>query len=157
MIPCYVSLLLFSFFLTYILIIEFPYHLADPRLPLTISRPLVSPLVCPVAESRYSECTVSEVAAREIGFPSDDAAAASLAPGVTVAAAVGPSEEVAGAPQDMALALPSLHRAASPSTPLGTGDQRLDDDVLQQFDATHRLSELTAAWGTLATSFWEKL
>ena len=57
----------------------------------------------------------------------------------------------------MALALPSLHRAASPSAPLGTGDQRLDDDVLQQFDATHRLSELTAAWGTLATSFGEKL
>ena len=60
----------------------------------------------------------------------------------------------------MALALPSLHRAASPSTPLGTGDQRLDDDVLQQFDATHRLSELTAAWGnfaTFATSFGEKL
>ena len=46
---------------------------------------------------------------------------------------------------------------ASPSAPLGTGDQRLDDDVLQQFDATHRLSELTAAWGTLATSFGEKL
>ena len=57
----------------------------------------------------------------------------------------------------MALALPSLHRATSPSAPLGTGDQRLDDDVLQQFDATHRLSELTAAWGTLATSFGEKL
>ena len=57
----------------------------------------------------------------------------------------------------MALALPSLHRATSPSAPLGTGDQRLDDDVLQQFDATHRLSELTAAWGTLSTSFGEKL
>ena len=57
----------------------------------------------------------------------------------------------------MALALPSSHRAASPSAPLGTGARRLDDDVLQQFDATHRLSELTAAWGTLATSFGEKL
>ena len=56
----------------------------------------------------------------------------------------------------MALALPSSHRAASPSAPLGTGARRLDDDVLQQFDATHRLSELTAAWGTLVTSFWGK-
>ena len=57
----------------------------------------------------------------------------------------------------MALALPSLHRAASPSAPLGNGDQHLDDDVLQQFDATHWLLELTAAWGALSTSFGEKL
>ena len=57
----------------------------------------------------------------------------------------------------MALALPSSHRVASPSAPLGTGARRLDDDVLQQFDATHRLLEPTAAWGTLATSFGEKL
>ena len=76
---------------------------------------------------------------------------------MTVAAAVGPSEEVAGASQDTALVLPSLHRSASPSAPLGTSGQRLDDDVLQQFDATHRLSELTATWGTFATSFGEKL
>ena len=45
--PSYVSLLLFSFFLIHILIVEFPYHLADPRLPLTLSRPLISLLVCP--------------------------------------------------------------------------------------------------------------
>ena len=56
----------------------------------------------------------------------------------------------------MVLVLPSSHRPASPSA-LATGGQRLDDDVVQQFDATHRLSELTAAWGTLATSFGEKL
>ena len=129
MIPRYVSLLLFSFFLTHILIVVFPYHLADPRLPLTLSRLLVSPLVCPVAESRYSECTVSKVAVRETGFPSDDAAAASLAPGVTVAAVVGPSEEVAGASKDTALVLPSLHRLASPSAPLATGGQRFSLDV----------------------------
>ena len=29
--------------------------------------------------------------------------------------------------------------------------------MLQQFDATHRLSELTAAWGAFETSFGEKL
>ena len=94
---------------------------------------------------------------REIGFPGDHAATDLLAPGVTMAVAVGPSKEVAGASQDMALALPSLPRPTSSSVPLGTGGQRFDDDVVQQFDATHRLSELTAAWGTFATSFGEKL
>ena len=64
---------------------------------------------------------------------------------VTVVMAVGTSEEVAGASQDTALVLPSLPAPASPSAPLGTSSQRLDDDVLLQFDATHRLSELTAA------------
>ena len=60
----------------------------------------------------------------------------------------------------MALDLPSLLRPTSSSIPLGTGGQCLDDDMLQQFDATYRLSELTAAWGTFATfatSFGEKL
>jgi len=83
-----------------------------------------------------------------------------VAPEVTVVTAVGTSEEVAGASQDTALALPSLPAPASPLAPLGTGASRLDDDVLHQFDATHRLSELTAAWGNLAssaTSFGEKL
>ena len=100
---------------------------------------------------------VGEVAVRETGFLGDHAAADSLTPEVTVATAMGSSEEVAGASQDMALALPSLPRSTSSSVPLGTGGQRFDDDVVQQFDATHRLSELTATWGTLATSFGEKL
>ena len=60
---------------------------------------------------------------------------------------VGTSEEVAGASQDTALVLPSLPTPASPTAPLGTSSQRLDDYVLLQFDATHRLSELTAARG----------
>ena len=68
---------------------------------------------------------------RETGFPGDHTATDLLTPGATMAVAVDPSKEVARASQDMALALPSLHRAASPSAPLGTGDQRLDDDVLQ--------------------------
>ena len=74
--------------------------------------------------------------------------------------AVGTSEEVAGPSQDTALALPSSPAPASPSAPLGTSASRLDDDVLYQFDATHQLSELTVAWGNLAssvTSFGEKL
>jgi hypothetical protein len=43
---------------------------------------------------------------------------------------------------------------------LGIISQRLDDNVLREFDATHRLSELTTEWGILAagaTSFGEKL
>ena len=76
--------------------------------------------------------------------------------------AVGPSKEVARASsaQDMALVLSSSHRPASSSAPLATSSQHLDDDVVREFDATHRLSELTAAWGNLAagvTSFGEKL
>ena len=54
--------------------------------------------------------------------------------------------------------MPSSPRPASPS--LASGGPSFADDVVQQFDATHRLSELTAAWGslsTLATSFGEKL
>ena len=57
-------------------------------------------------------------------------AADPIAPKVTVAMAVGTSEEVAGASQDTALVLPSLPAPASPSAPLGTNSQRLDDDVL---------------------------
>ena len=91
---------------------------------------------------------------REAGSP---AVTDPIAPEVTVATVVGTSEEVAGASQDTALVLPSLPASASPSAPLGTSSQRLDDDVLLQFDATHRLSELTAAWGDLLTSFGEKL
>ena len=81
---------------------------------------------------------VGEVAVRETRFPGDHAAADLVALGEAVA--VDPSEEVAGASQDTTLVLPSLHRAASPSAPLATGGQCLDDDVLQQFDATYRLS-----------------
>ena len=82
---------------------------------------------------------------RETGFPGDHAASDLLTPGATMVVGVDPSKEVAGASQDMALALPSLSRPTSSSVPLGTGGQRFDDDVVQQFDATHWLSELTAA------------
>ena len=105
-------------------------------------------------ESRDLGCSVGELAVRETGSP---AAADPIAPKVTVATAVGTSEEVAGASQDMALVLRSLPALASPSALRGTSSQRLDDDVLLQFDATHHLSELTAAWGALSTSFGEKL
>ena len=56
--------------------------------------------------------------------------------------------------------MPSLPQPASPSPLLASDGLPLTDDVVQQFDATHRLSELTAARGslsTLVTSFGEKL
>ena len=128
MIPCYASLLLFLFF---------PDSYSYRRFFLSSCRP--SPSLNPPstssqssdlplrAESRDLECSVGEVAVREAGSP---AAADPVAPEVTVATAVGTSEEVAGASQDTALVLPSLPAPASPSAPLGTSSQRLDDDVL---------------------------
>jgi hypothetical protein len=53
-----------------------------------------------------------------------------------------------------------LHQPVSPPAALGINSQRLDDDVLWEFDATRRLSELTMEWGVLAAgaaSFGEKL
>jgi hypothetical protein len=62
---------------------------------------------------------------------------------VTVVA--GLSEEVAGASiaQVAALVPSSSHQPISPPAALGISRQRLDDDVLREFDATRRLSELT--------------
>jgi len=110
--------------------------------------------VPPSTEPQDSEHTVGEVAVGETRFSSDDAAAGLVAPEVTVAMVVDSSREVAGTSHDVSLILPSPHRPSSPSDPLST------EDVVHQFDATHRLSELTASWGdfvTFATSFGEKL
>ena len=77
-----------------------------------------------------------------------------------MAIAAGPSEGLALASLEIALVVPSSPRLASPSPSLASGGLSFADDVVQQFDATYRLSELTAAWGnlsTLATSFGEKL
>jgi hypothetical protein len=71
-----------------------------------------------------------------------------------MAMTVDSSRDVAGTSHDVSLILPSLHRPSSPFAPLST------EDVVHQFDATHRLSELIASWGdfvTFATSFGEKL
>ena len=137
------------------------------RFSLSSCRPLPSPNLqstsCQTSgaalcsESRDSECAIGEVALRGTGFSGDFIAADLLTPEVTVAAVVEPSGDVARASQGTALVLSSLPAPASPSAPLGTSSQRLDDEVLLQFDATHRLSELTAAWGALSTSFGEKL
>ena len=68
---------------------------------------------------------------RGTGFSGGSVAADLLAPEVTVAVAVEPSEEVAGASQGTSLVLSSLPRSASPSAPLPSGVQCLDDDVVQ--------------------------
>jgi hypothetical protein len=98
----------------------------------------------------------------ETGGPDDHATAESPTPEETVTVVVDPSKEVVGVSttQDTTLVLSSPHWPTSPSAALATSSQRLDDDVMRQFDATHRLSELTAAWRILAagvTSFGEKL
>ena len=77
-----------------------------------------------------------------------------------MAIALGPSEGLASASREVALVVASSPQPASPSPSLASGGPSFIDDVVQQFDATHRLSELTAAWGSLAssaTSFREKL
>ena len=92
-------------------------------------------------ESQDSERTVVEVAMRGAEY----AVADLLTPKVIMAMAADSSEGLAMASQEIALVVPSLHRPASPSPLLASSGPPLADDVVQQFDATHRLSELTAA------------
>ena len=94
---------------------------------------------------------VGEVVVGETRFSGDEAAAGLAPPEVTVAMAVDSSREVARTSHDVSLLLPSPHRSSSPTATLST------EDVVHQFDATHRLSELTTSWGDFATSFGEKL
>ena len=103
-------------------------------------------------EPQDLERTVGEVVVGETRFSGDDATTGLVAPEVTMAMVVDSSRKVAGTSHDVSLSLPSPHRPSSPFAPLST------EDVVHQFDATHRLSELTASWGdfaTFATSFGE--
>ena len=114
----------------------------------------------PSTEPQDSQRTVGEVAVGAMKLSGDGATADLVALEVTVAIAAGPSEGLALASQEVALVVPSSPRPASPSPSLAFGGPPFADDVVQQFDATHRLSELTAAWGNLSsltTSFGEKL
>ena len=98
----------------------------------------------PSTEPQDSQRTVGEVAVGATKLSGDDAAADLVAPEVTVAIAAGPSEGLALASWEIALAVPSSPRPASPSPSLASGGLSFADDVVQQFDATHQLSELTA-------------
>jgi len=102
--------------------------------------------------------TIGEVAVGPLELPGEVADLA--APEVTVAVASGPSEGLASASLEVALVAPSSPSPASPSPSLSSGGPSFTGEVVQQFDATHWLSELTIAWGSLAssaTSFGEKL
>jgi hypothetical protein len=61
--------------------------------------------------------------------------------------------------QDTTLVMVSMPLPTS-STAHASSSQRLEDDVVLQFDATHHLSKLTIAWGRLlarAASLGEQL
>ena len=110
------------------------------------------------SEPQDSQHSIDEVAVGASELPGEVAVLA--APEVTVAVASGPSEGLAPASLEVALVIPSSPQPTSPSPSLASDGPSFTGDVVQQFDATHRLSELTAAWGslsTLATSFGEKL
>ena len=62
---------------------------------------------------------------------------------MTTAMVAGSSEGLVLTSREIAPVVPSLPRLASPS--LTSGGLPFADEVVQQFDATHRLSELTAA------------
>jgi uncharacterized phosphosugar-binding protein len=76
--------------------------------------------------------------------------------------AVDPAMEVARISTAAASALVVVFSAqpTSSATSRAFSGLRLEEDVVLQFDATHRLSELTASWGRLAAgapSFGEQL
>ena len=99
----------------------------------------------PSTEPQDSQRTIGEVVAGATKLSSDGAAADLATPEVTVAIVLGPSEGLALASWEVALVIPSSPRPGSPSPSLASGGPPFADDVVQQFDATHRLSELTAA------------
>jgi hypothetical protein len=88
---------------------------------------------------------ISEAAVRKMVAPDDHATTESPTPEMMVTMVAGPSKEVVGVStaQVAALVLSSSHQSISPHVALGTSSQRLDDDMLWEFDATHHLSELT--------------
>jgi hypothetical protein len=94
-------------------------------------------------ESQDSKRTVNEAVVRETVAPDDHAATESPPPEMMVTVAAGPSMEVAGAStaQVVALVLSSSHESVSPHVVLGTSSQRLDDDVMREFDVTRCLSK----------------
>jgi hypothetical protein len=96
-------------------------------------------------ESHDSERTISEAVVRETVASDEHDTVESPTPAMVVTVAVGPYEEVAGASsaQVATLVLSSSHQPVSPLFALGISSKCLDDDVLWEFDATHRLSELT--------------
>ncbi|XP_066319191.1 cell wall protein TIR4-like [Miscanthus floridulus] len=107
------------------------------------------PVMPTSSELRDSQHSVDEVAAGASELPGG--VADLVAPEVTVAVAPGSSGGLAPASLEVALVAPASPQPASFSPSLASGGPSISGDVVQQFDATHRLSELTAAWGSLST------
>jgi hypothetical protein len=62
--------------------------------------------------------------------------------------------------QDTTLVVVFTSLSCPPPASQSSNNQRLEDDVVLEFDATHRLSKLTVAWEGLSTgaaSFKEQL
>jgi hypothetical protein len=95
-------------------------------------------------ESQDSECTVSE-AIGEMGAPAEEAVVESPNLDVVMTVVANPVLEGAegSSAQDTTLVLASPRWPTSPPAALVASSQRLDDDVVQHFDAIHHLSELT--------------
>jgi hypothetical protein len=69
---------------------------------------------------------------------------------------------VAGASTAQHMALVMVSTPLPTSSPIGhaSSNRRLEDDVVLEFDATHRLSKMTIAWENLSArvaSFGEQL
>ena len=97
---------------------------------------------------RGTESTAAELPALEVTVAmavGSSEGLAVLALEVTVAMVVGSSEVLAVASQEITQVMASSPQPSSPSPLLAFGGPPSADDVVQQFDATHRLSELTAA------------
>jgi hypothetical protein len=99
---------------------------------------------------------------KETVAPDDHAAMESPTPEVTVTMAVDPAVEVARIFTIVAstLVVVSSAQPTSFAADHSSSGLHLEEDVVLQFDATHRLSELTSSWGRLvagAISFREQL
>jgi hypothetical protein len=83
-------------------------------------------------------------------------------PGVTITVVERSTSKVGGASTTQDTTLVVVSTPLLTSSPIGhaSSSQRLEDDVMLEFDATHRLSKLTEAWENLSVgvaSFGEQL
>jgi hypothetical protein len=144
---CFYCLLLFSLFLVHFCIIEVVHHFAGihPRLPPTPERLLLNLLVRLCVLSLRTQNAWLAGGCGERVAPNDHAIVESPTPKMMVTVAAGPSKEVAGASAVVASALVVVSSAQLSSSAAGHASSglRLEEDVVLQFDTTHRLSELT--------------
>jgi hypothetical protein len=112
--------------------------------------------------SQDSEQTVSEARAGKTATQVEQAVVEPPHPKAIMTVVEKPAVEVArgSTVQDTTLVVVSNSLSCPPPTGQSLDNQCLEDDVVLEFDATHRLSKLTAAWEGLsagAASFGEQL